>query len=350
MFRVFLLVALASGVAAAEPEVTLRVERAPEIIATIRGVDSTTPELVTLTVGKTRIAASTVTRYARGDEPLTLAIVMNGQEVWIGNDEYVQPSDPAHYPGALETIASTINRLALEKRFPEGSLGTVVVYADIARTLVPLGPIAGLTGRALGKQRDYSGKLGSALVSGIELAMRTLRTATTKRRVLLVIGDGNDTNNEVAVRQLRELAEVAAREGIETRAIVHRGPVSAPQYVIAQMIPTATEVANLDALGTVIESVIRGLDDRFYARFDGRMLRWDDLQRAMVVRVGDVAIETQLALPKGYQRPADTRWRWRLLGVAIAVLGITGLAVGWRMRRTMTAMSRSEAGGTTRAR
>ena len=334
MIRVLVLalVALASGVAAAEPEVTLHVDKPPEIIAMFRGVKSTTPENVTLTAGKTRIAATAITTYARGGEPMTLAIVMNGQEVWIGNDEYVPPGDPAYYEGALTTIVSSLDRLALEKRLPEGSLGTAVVYADTARTLVPLGPIGGLTGRALGKQRDYSQKLGSALVSGIELAMRTLRDAKTKRRVLLVIGDGNDTNNETAVRQLRELAEVAAREDIDTRAIVHRSPVSEPRYVIAQMIPDAVEVANLDALGTVIESVIRGLDDRFYARFDARTLRWDDLQRAIVVRVGDVEMETQLALPKGYQLPADTTWRWRLLGAAIAIVAAMAVAIAWRAR------------------
>jgi hypothetical protein len=347
MLRVLVLVVLASGVAIAEPEVTLQITpAAPHIVATVRGLKSTLPEHVTLSVGKTRIPASAITSYAGGSEPMTLALVINGQEIWIGNDQHVPPSDSTHYPGALTTIASTLDRVAIAKLLPENSLGTVVVYADTATTLVPLGPISGLTGRALGTQKDYAMKIGSALVSGIELAVRTLRDAKTTRRVLLVIGDGNDTNNEVAVGQLRELAEVAARERIETHAIVHRGPLSEPQNVIAQMIPGAVEVASDDALGPVIETVLRRLDDRFYAQFDARRLRWDGVPHAMVLRVGNVEMETQLALPKGYQMPADTRWRWRLLGAAIAVLALIALAFGWRMRRTMTGVSRSEPDGT----
>ena len=347
MSRVLVLVALASGVAAAEPEVTLRVDKAPTIVATIRGAKSQLPEHVTLNAGKTRIPASAIISYARGDEPMTLALVFNSQEVWVGNDEWEDPRDPAYYEGALITIAKTLDRVPIARRVPEASLGTVIAYGDSAQAIVPLGPIGNVTGRSLGRQKDYAHKIGSALVKGIELAIQTLRSAKTKRKVLLVIGDGNDTDNEVAVRQLRELREVAAREGIETLAIVHRSPLSEPQNVIAQMIPGAVEVATLDALGPVIEAKIRGLDDRFYARFDAKVLRWDGLPLAMVVRVGNVDIETELALPEGYQMPADTRWRWRLLGAAIAILGLGGLALGWRMRRNMTGVSRSAPDGTT---
>jgi len=330
----------AAGVASAEPTVALRIAP-PSVFATVRGVPSTTPERVTLGVGKQRIPAAEIRSYAQSGEPLALVVLFDGQEIWVGNDQ-IEPTDSAaRYPGALATLVATFDRVRLDKLVPAGSVGTLIGYADRVDVRVPLGPIAGLTGAAFGTQRDYYHRVGSELVAGLEKAITALQQARAARKVLLVIGDGNDTDNQRARGRLLELAEVAARSNIETRAIVHRSAASEPQDVLSRMIPDAVEVASAEALGPVLERTLRGLDDRFEARFPGETLPWDNLPHAAIVRVADTELEATLNLPRGYELPRDTSWRWRLVGAVIAVLGIAGIAIAWRA--TAASRSRDEA-------
>ena len=338
MPRALLLVlACVPRLAVAEPEVRLEVEPsptgAPAVRATIKDAPAT-PERIELRIGKAAVTASSVKSYAEAGEPLALAIVFSGQEVWIGNDGFESPGDPGYYPGALDTLVTTFDRLALGKRLPAASQGTLISYADRVVVRLPMGPLDRLTGKSFGTQRDYYGQVGASLVDGIEAGLTALTDTRAARKVLIVIGDGNDTNNGTARGRLRELARIAARANIETHAVIHRSALSEPLNVLSEMVPGAVEVASAAALGAVIESAIDKLDDRFYAWFPTATLPHDGIARVAHVRLGKLELEVPdpLALPRGHAALPDTRWRWRLLGAGIAILGIAGLAIGLRAR------------------
>ena len=75
-----------------------------------------------------------------------------------------------------------------------------------------MGDLKNITGGALGGQKDYSGKIGTDMVQGITMAMAELSKVTTARKALIVVGDGNDTNNDAAKNQLAQLKKEAAKD------------------------------------------------------------------------------------------------------------------------------------------
>src|SRR5262249_41785647 len=42
--------------------------------------------------------------YNQGTEKLAIAIVLNGWEIWIGNDDVLPEDDPSRYPGVLKAL------------------------------------------------------------------------------------------------------------------------------------------------------------------------------------------------------------------------------------------------------
>ena len=95
-----------------------------------------------------------------GKETIAIALVINGQEIWIGNDEY--ETDPnARYEGTLKNLSQAIDRLQLGGAGPPGSKAIVVSYSTGAEIKLPMGDLKAVTGAALGTQRDYRGKIGT---------------------------------------------------------------------------------------------------------------------------------------------------------------------------------------------
>jgi len=78
-------------------------------------------------------------------------------------------------------------------------------------------------------------------------------------RVLVVVGDGSDTNLETAKPRLRQLAKQAAELHIEVHAIVYKTPLSSPETVISTLDPNATTVTSTDAITGELAAVFAGL-------------------------------------------------------------------------------------------
>lgn len=169
---------------------------------------------------------------------VAIGLVINGQEIWVGNEEHESES-AAQYHGALNALRTAITDDAPAGVLPAGSQAVVVTYAVGATIRLPLGPIDRLTGDALGKQIDYRGKLGSDLVQGVQLGLAELAKADAPRRVLIVIGDGNDTDNEAARPALASLQQSAKAE---IYAIVYKSAVSLEDNIIEALTPNVTTV------------------------------------------------------------------------------------------------------------
>ncbi|MCW5803392.1 MAG: hypothetical protein KIT31_13495 [Deltaproteobacteria bacterium] len=187
----------------------------------------------------------------KGGDTVAVALVMNGWEVWVGNDRILEASDPARYEGALDYVKAGVDGAQLGA-LPAGSQGTLIVYADKATVKLPMGPIAKLNGEAIGGQKEYMETTGSELVQGVELGLAELRKTSAKRKLLLVVGDGNDTNRETAKPRLADLRKQAEAEQVELRAVIYKTALSTADSVISGLVPDAAVARTVDDVKTQI--------------------------------------------------------------------------------------------------
>ncbi len=142
---------------------------------------------------------------------------MNTWEVWVGNDDVTEESDPSRYQGVLKGSSSqALDGVKFTEAGPPGSQGTLITYADKAAVKIKMGPLSNITGSALGSQKEYQGTKGQEMVKGVELAMAELHNVTAARKVLIIVCDGNDTNNDAAKATLKNDRALAAKDHIQT--------------------------------------------------------------------------------------------------------------------------------------
>lgn len=186
-------------------------------------------------------------------EPLALAIAFSAHELWIGNDE-VETDPYSKFDGALNELKAAVDQLGLEHR-RTGDLGLVVSYGTIAKLALAPGPLSRVTGAVFGTQQDYYREIASNLSSGVDLALFELEKAAPARKVLIVLGDGNDINNDAAAPVLARYKQRAAEAGIAVYAIIYKSPVSRPTSVIDQLTSNVITLSAPEDLGTRLASL-----------------------------------------------------------------------------------------------
>jgi hypothetical protein len=190
--------------------------------------------------------------------PLAVALLVMGSELWIGNDDSTPVGDPTRYTGALKPIRAALEKAPL-KSLPTGSVGMIASYDTGTKVRFPMGPIESLEPRSAGVQRDYYGRIGSDLVSGLTQTFKELVEIDAPRRVLIVIGDGADTNNEAAKPALQELAKRAAEYHIEVHAIVYKSDLSPEETIITALDPKADTVKKADDITAKLVALFSSL-------------------------------------------------------------------------------------------
>lgn len=269
--------------------------------------------------------------YNQGTEKLAIAIVMNGWEIWIGNDKVVPEDDPSRYPGVLEAFEAALDKVNFKDAGPAGSVGAVITYADKAVVRIPMGPLEKITGSQLGTQRDYLGTKGVELVKGVDLALTELHRVQASRKVLIVVCDGMDTNMEAAKSQLTALKAQAKTDQIQTFAIIYKGALSGDGNVISTMIPQTQTVNSADNIATAIAGILARMADRQYLTFPGfdtklgLGLPWDGKPHNIILKVDKDDAEPvtlPLAPPWSAVKPS---FPWLIL--LIVVVGLILLIV-----------------------
>ncbi len=303
---------------------------APQIEATVVGGPTVPVEKFVLVDPSAKppvtIKASALRPYTAGTEAIAVAFVINGQEVWIGNDELEPEESPARHLGILKNLKQALQTVPFATAGPVGSKGVLISYGDKAEVKVPMGPIANIAAEALGTQKDYYKKFGTSMVEGINLALSELHNVTASRKALIVVCDGNDTNNEAAKAQLQNLKKQALNEKIQTFAIIYKGELSEPGNVITTMIPTATTVSNAEGIASSIQAILSRMADRYYLTFPGYDVKgnfgftWDGKQHDLVLKIDkDDTDAVQLTLAPPWQPSKKGGFPWLLL-----ILGIVG--------------------------
>jgi hypothetical protein len=162
--------------------------------------------------------------------PVAIAIVVNGAVLAMGNETY----EPQWLitGGMLPQLTRELDRLDLANKLPFGSVATVITYSDGATVRVPMRRVDMLDGiTAFGTQKDYTGHFGWDLASGVELGLAQLALTNAKTKFLVVLGDGDDTNE--TSDQLRLLRERAQQDHVTPIAVTYKHALSEEDDVVA---------------------------------------------------------------------------------------------------------------------
>lgn len=307
----------------------------PMIEATIVGGPKTTLDKFSISTTnqnqKVTMKASKLRDYVDGTETIAIALVINGQEIWIGNDD-VEQDENAKYAGVLKNLEAAIDKLQLGGAGPAGSKGLVVSYSTGAEIKVPMGDLKLITGGALGGQKDYRGKIGTDMVQGITMGLAELSKVSTARKALIVVGDGNDTNNDAAKTALADLKKQANAQKIQMFAIIYKSAVSSEGAVITTMIGNAKTVNSIDGIASELNAIIARMADRYYLEFEGYDektgvgLPWDSKDHDLVIRIDQTDLDpATMQLAPTWARPVKTGFPW--LAVILSILGLILLFV-----------------------
>jgi len=282
---------------------------APQVEVTVIGAPNVPIEKYSLHDDSSKqpieLKPTSIRGYNQGSETLAVAIVMNGGEFWIGNDDYRKTDDPVFCPGVLKALESALDKQSFKDAGPAGSLGIVITYADKITTKVQMGPLGNISGGALGSQSEYKDTQGLELVKAIETAVAELHRVQAARKALIIVGDGKDTNPEAAKGQLATLKKQAAQEGIQTFAIIYKGGLAQQEenpVVINIMVPGASTVNSAESIASSIASILGRMADRQYLTFPGFDpktgvgLSWDGKVHNLVLKIDKDDAEA-VALP-----------------------------------------------------
>ncbi|HTL38031.1 MAG TPA: vWA domain-containing protein [Kofleriaceae bacterium] len=337
LLRAVVVVSLLGGVAAADswepahspsPEIWMR-QDGPIVTATVYNAVLPRNDAIDLSVvGDQRrhvVTPLSVKPYANGDEPMAIMFVMSGQEIWVGNDSFEEDRN-IRCPDTLGAIERAIERLDLEHRVPVGSRAGIVTYANGATVRMPLQPIETLHGSSFGTQHDYYNQIGTELVAGIEVGMLALEASPASRKLLVVIGDGNDTDSDRAAPRLLLLKKRAAQAGIRVESIIYKSRFSDDHNDVTRFKSNSKMVLSAEALGVQLETSIEDATHIFYATFDVRTLPvWNRPSLVeLTMRIdGQDADPVAMDFPTPPAPPAHAPW-WKALWAQL-VLGLAGV-------------------------
>ena len=334
-----MLAALAHG-AAAHPDTTdvtlelVPAAGAPQIQATISNAGHRALDQIKLIDDRgVTVSASSLRAFKDGPETVAIAFVIAGSEIMMGNDSFVSAQEPDSYYGYHIALVAGLSGMDLANAMPRGSSGMLVTYDHHARTVLPMGPLAKLDGSALGEQKDYYARVGTELVAGVRTGIDALSATRANHKVLIVIGDGNDTNNETAPAQLAELKRRAAREHIHTYALIYKSQLSSEGNVITSLVHGAQTLSTHEGLVDALKGIVARLGNRYTVTFPGEELRWDGRSQDFTVLLGGEKLEPVTM----YLNERETAESCSLLGswwkqLAIGLAAVASIALLMRLR------------------
>lgn len=223
---------------------------------------------ITLTSGTVSMNATKQRPYSQSSDPIVIAFVIQ--------------ADEAFATANLAAIEKALDATGLDKACPPDSFGSIIAYAIDTQTKVAMGPLARIKGHQLGVAKDYKGKKGASLATAVTLAFSELDKLDAPRKVVIIVGDGSDSDPKAP---LAELKKDAARQKIQVFAVVTKtGPVS---KLVTPIV--ATSAADL---GTQLDAVAKQLVNRFYVTFPvGKLIPFDGKVHDFVVGLDKVNLE-----------------------------------------------------------
>jgi hypothetical protein len=234
--------------------------------------------------------------FIQGTETVAIAIVLEGWEIWIGNDDYIPEDDPSRYPGILKSLSQALDKVNFKEAGPKGSMGMVITYADKATVRVPMGPLDRITGNALGTQSEYKNTKGVELVKAVQLGLAELSKVQAPIKAMIVISDGDDTNPDTAKAEMTQLKKLAAQQAVQVFGIIYKGVIQNERNFLSALTTTST-VNSADNIVTAIQNILSRMAARQYLVFPGIdpttnvALPWDGKQHNLILKIDNKDVE-----------------------------------------------------------
>lgn len=336
-----LCVTVSTAVAGQEPEVYVDIppDFSPVTATAIDVPRAEAPHISLRVDTGARVTATSVVPYEQGPEPITIALVYSGDEIFIGNEEH-EFDEAARYHGSLNALKDALEQPAFRQAFPPGSQIVVVSYDDHATVRVPLGPLADFSVGGLGREADYRNRFGRDLVSGIEQGLVELERVTTPHRALIVVGDGTHVNQELAAESLRALRRRSRIDNIAMYGVIYKTPLSDSASPLLAAIPRATTLSSTSSMSTALASIAARIGNRYYVTFPYGELPRDGQYHDVTVLVNGQPFEVgELRFPGTMTAPEDNRGWWWQLGLGTLGAALLALGAYVRARRAATPTS-----------
>lgn len=309
-----------------------RKNAAPDIEATVIGGPPMPMDKFTLTQVDAKVPvamkATAMRKYVEGPEPISLVVVLEGHEIWIGNESYVEAEEDK-FSGVFSKLGPAFEPIS--KAGPPGSQGALLVYGVGVNVKVPFAPLAQLTADKLGTQKDYADTNSRDLVNGIDKAIGLLKETTTPRKAILYIGDGADTNPDAARDALSGLRKRAEAAHIELFGIQYVAEGFENEGgVVKTLIPDVVVAQSMESIASSAEVVAGKINDRYYLTFPGwdptlkAGFVWDGQGHELMLKIDQTELEpvTLAMLPKWAppQKAKPFPWLAVIIPVGIIIL------------------------------
>ena len=296
---------------------------APKVHVVISGFQGKMePEVFTLSDQEVNppvtVQAEKVVSYVDSDEPLALVVLIQGNEMWMGNTSYDE-EEPLE--GAYEGLGVALDEFS--KAGPQESKGALIFYHDTVQIKQPMGELGALSGSSLGSQEGFRDNLRVSFLAGIDEAKNLLSNESGYRRALVVIGEGIGQEEGVGAK-LKQRGKELKELDVEVYTIHYKTPNTVENPGERNM----TELEPIESYSAVSREnfrafasrIVKSIGARYYVDFPGEAFQWDGQAHELVVSVkGKQVGAPEFVLKQGPKPPpgeGSLWWLWLLLGIA----------------------------------
>jgi len=281
--------------------------------------------------------ASKVVPFQDSDEMMAMIVLVDGKVRFLGDPEPdpVGAEPAAPIPGLWEEVRGSLDVLSRVRA--RRTRVAVWVYGEGAPAeRLALGEPALVNGDALGGRKEHAATRTGGLRRALEAAQGRLATEEG-RRVIVVIGDGTDTLDEVSYRDVENelgaasievYALVGSPRALDARAVAKLARLTrATGGALFRAAEPAELPAQAERLLAAVESVYTVVFPGARAD-DGAKLPFDGTEHELTVRVKQEEVGVTVRLPRwdwppvAPPDPGVRWWLWLLLGGIVLVAGV----------------------------
>ena len=276
------------------------------------------------------LEATKSVNYRDADEPMAMVILVQGNFRWMGNETYTDPNDPeagSIYDGAYKGLGPAIE--VLTKSGPSGSKAALLVYAQGVIVKQALTDAASVNSSSLGSQQEYGEFISKQFALGLSEAWKLLANQPDARKILVVIGDGQDDKEDISA-ELKKAVSDLKESGVEVYSIFYStAPEDGPQgqQNMAKVGYTDHFTAtSRDNFSSLAGNISEAIGAKYYVDFPGDKLEWDGADHEFTLSISNVDKEPKtltlpvLSVPKPPEEEGSTWWIWLLVILAIILL------------------------------
>jgi hypothetical protein len=288
------------------------------------------------------LSGTKVTPFKDSDEELNVLILVQGAVRFMG-DPTPEPQpgeETTEIKGYYEQVKQAVDAIA-KARQKKTNIG-LYVYGDKAIPKVPLGPASNVSGESLGAQKDYSKITTKAFKVSLQV-MQTLLSNAPGRRVLFIIGDGEDQNDNANINdEIKKLDDSSIE--VYVLGANPRGTLDAKaanRLTKLGRLGEYASAAQADQIPQLAEALANNMNNVYTVEFpgmnsnDGSHLPFDGKEHDLVVVAKKDETEPKTVFLANYV-PAEPvvaesgslAWLWVLLGViGLGALGVVAFVL-----------------------